>query len=212
LDRTIGTEAAKKQALTSVPVQPWEEDARFAYQNKLAEDYKKISERREQVEEQASSTMLAPLRKTCLCKLDDLLAEAKSNDISDNWRINGQVHFSHLCRKEGKEKCVGRLVDWQEGLTDIEERNMQLSKLLIEHNGSTPSIAASKSQVISTLAEKRLIDVRGAGQPGKGRNAPTIGLSDIVWDRFSKLLALGAHRAGLRRGLWRFGKLKRCER
>ena len=43
--------------------------------------------------------------------------------------------------------------------------------------------------MISTLAEKRLIDVRGAGQPGKGRNAPTIGLSDIVWDRFSKLLA-----------------------
>ena len=136
LDATIGTDAAKKQALTSVPVQPWEEGARFAYQNKLAEDYKKISERREQVEEQASSTMLAQLRKTCLCKLDDLRSEAKSNDIADNWRINGQVHFSHLCRKEGNEKCIGRLVDWQEGLSDIEERNMQLSKLLIEHNGS----------------------------------------------------------------------------
>ena len=190
MDRSIGTEAAKKHALTLVPIESWEENARFAYQNKLAEDYKKISDRREQVEDQASSAMLAAIRQACVCRLDDLLAKAKSDDdIADNWQINGLVHFSHLCRKEGKEKCVGRLVDWQEGLTDIEERNMQLSKLLIEHNGSTPSITTSKTQVISTLAEKRLLDVRGAGQPGKGRKAPTIGLSDIVWDRLCQLLA-----------------------
>ena len=72
LDSDDRNRRRQKAGPNVVPVQPWEEEARFAYQNKLAEDYKKISERREQVEAQASSTMLEPLRKTCLCKLDDL--------------------------------------------------------------------------------------------------------------------------------------------
>ena len=51
--------------------------------------------------------------------------------IEENWRLPGPMRLSHLCLESNDGKCVGRLVDWQEALSDPEDDNARLAKMRV---------------------------------------------------------------------------------
>jgi hypothetical protein len=193
-DRSIGSDAAAKPALTLVPRQSWEAEI-----TQPSEQQQKLFDRREQLTKQISSKMLAGLARAFFVNSAEFLrppgADRSEAHPEENWKFPGSVRVSHLCHVDDDGKCAGRLVDWQEGLTELEKRNALLSKLLVKHKTLAPSASTHESNLSLTSADARLINIRGAGQHGESENKRVVSM-EVIWHRLEQLpTRSGSHSA-----------------
>ena len=185
LDRAIGTAAATKQSFTQFPRQSWETNGA----EQPTQQQQKILERRVELAQQLASTMVADLARNSFFKPDDFLTgfdtDKAAEHVEGNWQFPDAMRLSHLCLEGNDGKCVGRLVDFQQALTDPEDEQVRLLKMRITHN-ELAALNASDSGM--QQADARLITVRGAGQRAGRRGSETLASSSTVWDRLAQLL------------------------
>ena len=185
-DRTIGTAAANTYAFARVPKQAGE----FERWNE------KLEARRESIKQTTASRMLAQLAQAGFFRPQDLLGGfdpyKPTERIEENWRLPGPMRLSHLCLESNDGKCVGRLVDWQEALSDPEDENARLAKMRVVHNTSSSPSRAS--------FDDRLIGVRETISRG-GNDRTSVAV--MVWNRLGDLLSKAKADATLSRDLAR---------
>ena len=185
LDRAIGTAAATKQSFARFPRQSWETNGT----DQPTQQQQKILEQRVELAQQLAATMVAGLARNSFFKPDDFLTgfdtDKATEHVESNWQFPDAMRLSHLCLEGNDGKCVGRLVDFQQALTDPEDEQVRLLKMRIAHN-ELAALNASDSG--TQQADARLITVRSAGQRAGRRGSETLASSSTVWDRLAQLL------------------------
>ena len=175
-DRAVGTAAANTYAFARLPQQAseferWDE---------------KLQARRESIKQTTALRMLAQLARAGFFRPQDFLgrfdADKAAERIEENWRFPGPMRLSHLCLKSNDGKCVGRLVDWQETLSDPEDDNARLAKMRVAHNRPSSPFDGRSPQ----HADTRLIGVR---KTISRRDNDRTSVAVMVWSRLGALLS-----------------------
>jgi len=191
LNRAMGTKAAEKQAMAKVAWKPWEAD-RF---KELTAQQQAYLDRRSTLASQIASAALAELGRTSFFKPDPLVPWYNEGEttqpIERNWRFPETMQLSHICLEGRNGKCVGRLVDWQDNLTEPEDTNKRLAKLRVEHAEVTTQTTAAIAAGAVQMADARMLTVRGTkgGNSKEGSDQVKSGARvETDWARLRQLL------------------------
>jgi Caspase domain len=186
-DRSLGTAAAASQALKHVPNQSWEESDDVLSKRKSA-----IEQRRQAAERQISLSMIGTLAKSSFFRTDEFFRPDAAGAAGDfngpveaRWRLPGQMRLSHVCLRNDQDKCVGRLVDWQEALKNLEEEDARLVRLRVAHKKISLPADVGEYQ---PFADARLMAARGGGDEGEGQSQQSVSAPETVWDRLAALV------------------------
>ena len=135
-DRTVGTAAANTYAFAQVPKQAGEFER---WDRRLSSAEIRDAAEEHQADDGVANACAAGA--AGFFRPQDLLGgfdpDKATERIEENWRFPGPMRLSHLCLESNDGKCVGRLVDWQEALSDPEDENARLAKMRVAHNRST---------------------------------------------------------------------------
>jgi Caspase domain len=183
-DRSLGTAAAASEALKRVPLEAWEET-----DDMMSERRSKISQLRADAEKQISLSTIDALAKRSFFnprdffKPDGASSGGTDSAVESHWRFPGQIRLSHICLRDDQDSCVGRLVDWQEKLRDLEKQDDRLVRLRVAHVRTSPRSTAQQEP----NADARFMKLRGESLRGTpdGRDILTPG---VIWDRLATLV------------------------
>jgi hypothetical protein len=184
-DRSTGGAAAASEALKRVPKQSWEEKDDVLSARKQA-----IQQRRSTFERQTSLAMINTVARNSFFKSGEFFkADPPSRDddntpVEDRWRFPDRMRVSHVCLRNDQDMCIGRLVDWQAKLTDLEEEDARIVKLRVAHKAASPTGAGEN---YTRVADARLITSRGR-TPAPDSNRPPVSGPEAVWDQLATLL------------------------
>ncbi|MBS0244572.1 MAG: hypothetical protein JSS20_20565, partial [Proteobacteria bacterium] len=109
-------------------------------------------------------------------------------NIDKNWWLLGPMRLSHLCLKGTDDKCVGRIVDWQDASSDLEDGDKQLLRLRFAH---TVASVASAPGGAARQADERLLEIHRSLRKSRGNADATIPV-ETLWGRIAQLLPRGS--------------------
>ena len=192
-DRSLGTAAANTLAYSKFPVQPGEFDRYREPHDSAALEM--VRKSREEFISRTSAQMIEPLSRGGFFAPISVLSvqeqePTEKEDVAQNWRLPGGMQLSHLCFRDRDDRCFGRITDLDDVLTQSEDNDLHLTKLLVGHR------TADVTPHDSTLprAEDRLADIRRGVKRGGNADGRHI---DQLWTRIATLLPRGASERNL---------------